>query len=212
MSTRSTCSLMTTRQPEAASASRTRTSLLQRTSIVWKGWDVWVGAVAGVIAGLCATSGNVRREGVTALLAEAAVGVTVLGVVLAALAIFTPTFDGLYRRVVVGAGGVKEALRPYMLTSSVGGAAATLAVVSALAWPILGVGLKMFTLGISTLLAVWAIAGTVSLVELTLFHAHQRAELMGIVEDVDLRTRGLGEPGQDDAMQSADPTRRRSVE
>ncbi|MGH2970456.1 MAG: hypothetical protein ACRDK0_15545 [Solirubrobacteraceae bacterium] len=196
---------MTTRRPKRtpATARAIKPSLRRRTAIVWKGWDFWVGV--GVIAGLCATSGSVRSEGVTALLAEAAVGVAVLGVVLAALAIFSPTFDGLYRRVVEGAGGVSDALRPYMLTSSVGGAAAVLAVVSALAWPILGSGLKIATLGLATLLATWAISGTVSLVGLTLFHARQRSELMGIVEGSDLHARGLRVSGEDERTASGDP-------
>jgi hypothetical protein len=172
-----------------------------RASNVLKGWDFWVGLLGGGIAAVAATSRTVRDAGVTVLLGEAAIGIALLSVVLAGLAIITPTFDGLYRRVLEKAGGVRQALDPYLLIAAVSGIGAVVAVLGALTWPELGTSLRVLILGLATMLAVWAISGTVSLVELTIFHADQRAELLRGIDDAEeLRVRRLAERRQGDRV------------
>ena len=74
--------------------------LVKKTSIVWRGWDFGIGLITGaLVLAVGASSNSVRGAGVTVLLAEAAIGVAVVGVMLAALAVFAANFDNVYRRV-----------------------------------------------------------------------------------------------------------------
>jgi hypothetical protein len=80
------------------------------------------------------------------------------------------------------AGGIREAMAPYMVVATVAGLSVLAALIVAVGWPEFSSALQMGGLGVSTALAAWSVAGTVSLVELTIFHAEQRAVLMGIQE------------------------------
>jgi hypothetical protein len=162
-------------------------ALLARTAIVWKGWDFYAGvAGAGFAAIGVASSRGVRDNGITILLAEAAVGVALLGCVLAALQIFAPSLDSLYRRILDQTeGGVAGALAPYMLTAAVAGLAAVAGVIAALLWPSFGVTMQTVATSVATLFAVYSIAATVSLVQLSIMHARLRARLLGGVDEAE---------------------------
>jgi hypothetical protein len=147
-------------------------------------WDGALGATCAIASAVIALDDNVRRSGVTILLAESAVGIAVLGAVLTALSVFATFFDGHYRRVLEGVGSLTRAMRPYLIVAAVGGGATVVGVIGALAWPApIGEFGQALVLGVATGLCVWAVAGTISLVSLTVFHAEQRAELMRAVED-----------------------------
>lgn len=146
-------------------------------------WD-FVGAIAvGAISVLLATKHAIREDSVTVLLAAGAAGLAILGVVLAAMAIIAPFVDSHYRRVLDHAGGVRSALAPYLLVAGVGALTAIVALVAALAWPTGGWLLQAVLDGLTMGLAAYAILGALSLVELTIFHADQRAKLQRGVED-----------------------------
>ena len=164
-------------------------SLSDRTAIVWKGLDLYVGLAAGAVAALSATSAPVRKAGVTVLLAEAAVGVALLSLVLGALAILTPALDGPYRRVLDTLGGVGRAFAPFKVVAFIAGTTAIAAMLAALAWPELGATVQTIAIALVTCLSVWAIAGTVSLVGMALFHAEQRANLLQGVDDAEAAVR-----------------------
>ena len=157
-------------------------------------WDFAIGIAAGGAAALAALNGGVRGNAPTVLLAELAVGLGVLAAVLAALTILTTFFDGHYRRVLEAAGGVPRAMLPYIVVAVLSGVGAVVALLSAAGWPAFGPSARIPLFGLSTGLCVWTIAGVVSLVEITMFHGTQRAELMRGVEDVtEVRARRLRE-------------------
>ena len=119
------------------------------------------------------------------LLALAALGAAILAVVLACLAIITPTMDGPYRQILDAAGGVRAAMAPYLHIATIGGAASVVAVLGAMAWPALSAPIEVVTLSIAALLGVWCVAGVVGLTALTLFHAEQRAELQKAIDNAE---------------------------
>lgn len=142
-------------------------------------WDFGVGLAVGALVAWLACDSAVRDQGVTLTIATGAVGVAIISAVLTALAVIAALFDGPYRRVLMNAGGIREAMAPYMVVASVAGLSVIAALIVAVGWPEFCPALQMWGLGISTALAAWSVAGTVSLVELTIFHAEQRAVLMG---------------------------------
>jgi hypothetical protein len=143
-------------------------------------WDFVVGLGVGVLVAWLACDSTVRDHGVTLTIATGAVGVAIISAVLTALAVIAALFDGPYRRVLIDdAGGIREAMAPYMVVASVAGLSVIAALIVAVGWPEFSPALQMAGLGVSTALAAWSVAGTVSLVELTIFHAEQRAKLMG---------------------------------
>jgi hypothetical protein len=71
------------------------------------------------------------------------------------------------------------------------GWATLLALVVALAWPALPMVAQAILFGLSTGLTAWAVAGSIQLVELTTWHADQRAILMRGVEDAKVRVARL---------------------
>ena len=147
-------------------------------------WDFGVGLVVGVLVAWLACSSAVRGQGVTLTIATGAVGVAIISAVLTALAVIAVLFDGPYRRVLIDdAGGIREAMAPYMVVASVAGLSVIAALIAAVGWSEFSPALQRWGLGVSTALAAWSVAGTVSLVELTIFHATQRAVLMGKQED-----------------------------
>jgi hypothetical protein len=148
-----------------------------------RSWDTYVGLGAGAVAGGLMGSDAVRGAAVAVLLAEAAIGIALTATVLGAVAIFATFFDANYRRVLDLAGGFRSALMPYITVSVIAAAAGLCGLLSALALPALQRDVAAAVVALSTLLCAWATAGTVSLVELTLFHATQRASLMAGADD-----------------------------
>jgi hypothetical protein len=130
-----------------------------------------------------ASSSAVRAQGVTIAVAAGACGVAVVSVVLGALAVISALFDGHYRRVLEMAGGIRNAMRPYLVVSAVAGCTTVAAIVTALGWPIFGMWGQLLSLAFTVFLTGWCVFGMVSLVELTIFHAESRAKLMRGIED-----------------------------
>jgi hypothetical protein len=141
-------------------------------------WDSYAGLVLGGGAGGLTLFRSVRTGAVPVLLAEAAIGVGLAAVVFAAMAIFGTFFDASYRRVLDLAGGFRSALMPYITVCVIAAACGCLGILAALALPAVPTWLAAVLCGVSTWFCGWAVAGTVSITALTLFHAHQRAELM----------------------------------
>ena len=145
---------------------------------VFKSWDFYVAAGCGGLAvGLFFLQG-VRQAAVPILITEAAIGVALTSTVFGAVAVFATFYDGSYRRVLELAGGLRSALMPFVVVGVVAASAGVVGVVAALALPALALWLAAVATGAATLLCVWALTGTVSLIELTLFHAGERARLM----------------------------------
>jgi hypothetical protein len=149
------------------------------------GWDFGVGLVVGGGTVALGTIASVRADAVTIHITEAAICAGLLATILGGLAIFATFFDAGYRRVLEHADrdGLAGAVRPYLVVSIVAGAGTIVGVVAAIADPAVGGLGAAFVLGGPTLLCAWAVAGCVSLAELTLFHAKERAALLRGAED-----------------------------
>lgn len=141
-------------------------------------WDCVVGLAAGLLTAWLACDSAVRDEGVTLAIAAGAVGVAIISAVLTALAVIAALFDGPYRQVLEKAGGIREATAPYLVVAAIAGMAVVVALIVAIGWVAFSPSLQRVGLGTSAALASWCVAGTVGLVELTIFHAEQRAALM----------------------------------
>src|SRR6266480_2635687 len=86
---------------------------------VFGAWDFWVGVLSAAVATIVATNGEIQQRGVLILLAEASFGAALLGIVLAALAVFTTLFDEYYRRILAATShGVKGAFFPYQVVAA----------------------------------------------------------------------------------------------
>lgn len=144
----------------------------------FRSWDFYVGVALGCVGAGASLVRSVRDAAVPILLAEAAVGVALTATVLAAMAIVATFFDPTYRRVLDLAGGFRAALMPYAVVGVVSAAGGAVGLIGALLLPALGKTVGAIDVGLSTLLFGWALAGTVAITELTLFHASQRASLM----------------------------------
>lgn len=149
--------------------------------------DAMVGLAAGVGAGVAVGfSKSIGKEAVTILLAEAAVGVALAAVVLAALAIFATFFDDSYRQVLEAASdrnSVRDATFPYEVVAALAGLSTIAGLLVALVWPALPPVGEIIGLGLATGLSIWAVAGSIQLVGLTAWHAEQRATLMRALGD-----------------------------
>jgi hypothetical protein len=156
-----------------------------------RSWDLYVGFVGfATTAALAAGSDHVRKDAVTILIAESALGVALLAVVLAALAVLVTFFDDYYRQILSQAPrGVPGAMVPYQVVAFVGACGASVGFLTALAWPILPDVLQALLLGLTTGFVIWAAAGTVQLVNITVFHGVQRARLLEAVDEVRSRMR-----------------------
>ncbi|MDX6622846.1 MAG: hypothetical protein QOE75_778 [Solirubrobacterales bacterium] len=142
-----------------------------------------MGLAVGALVAWLACDSAVRDQGVTLTIATGAVGVAIISAVLTALAVIAALFDGPYRRVLEAAGGIREAMAPYIVIAIAAGLSVTAALVVAVGWPEFSPVLQRVGLGVATALATWSVAGTVVLIELTIFHAEQRAALMRNEED-----------------------------
>jgi hypothetical protein len=156
-------------------------------------WDAGIGVLAGLGALALASDDAVRAPAVTILLAAAGIGVALLGAVLTAMAIIATFADGHYRRVLEAASGsTARAMEPYLIVGFVSAVCTVVSLLLALGWPTLGAIPETVGLALSLGLCAWASAGAVQLVELTIFHAGQRSELLRGIEDADaIRSRRL---------------------
>jgi hypothetical protein len=148
-------------------------------------WDFRTALGFGVGTFALAFVREVRDAAVPILISEAAIGVAVTATVFAALAVFTTFFDGTYRRVLELAGGFRSALMPYIVIGVVSAASGLSGLIAALALPALGSIAAEVDIAIPTLLCVWTLAGTVSLIDITVFHASARADLMAGADEAE---------------------------
>jgi len=146
--------------------------------------DFKIGLVAGTgSAAAVVASAVVRDSTAGVLLFEAGLGAGITGVVLGAIAIVV-NFDPYYLQILqLAPDGVRGALRPFLTVAVVGGAATVWSAMSALVAPALNTGAQAVAVGVGGLFTVWAVAGTVQLVELVVFHGEKRAELLQEIAD-----------------------------
>lgn len=158
--------------------SPSRIGELRRRHPIVGSLDFLGGIVVGTGAGVAAAfSASVRTNGFTALLALGGADIAVLGVSLIAVQLFVTLLDPEYELVLSHAGGVHAATKPYLANAAVAGMAAAVAITGAIAWslaPAVAAGLVM---GAATWLCIWAVFGTVQLVEISIFHVEQRSKL-----------------------------------
>jgi hypothetical protein len=122
---------------------------------------------------------EVRAAAVPIMIAESAIGIALTATVFAAIAVFATFFDTSYRRVLELAGGFRSALMPYQVVAVVSALAGIGGLIGALALPAIPTWADVGAIALSSGLCGWAIAGVVSVTELTIFHATQRAQLLG---------------------------------
>jgi hypothetical protein len=162
-------------------------------------WDFKAAALCGAGALVASLSQDVRDASIPVLITEAAVGVALTSTVLGGMAIFATFFDGAYRMVLDAAGGFRRALMPYAVVAAVAALATIVGTLAALALPALGRWPQILAIGASTLFCAWAVFGAVALVELTVWHAGERARLLrGVDEAAAIRAqrlRGRSEEG-----------------
>jgi hypothetical protein len=151
----------------------------------FRSWDFIVAVGFGGVGFGLAFVAAVRQAAVPILITEAAIGVAMTATVFGALAVFTTFYDGTYRRVLELAGGFRSALMPYIAIGVVAATAGLSGLIAALALPALGVWATAFAVAIPTLLCAWTLTGTVSLIEITLFHATERARLMAGADEAE---------------------------
>jgi hypothetical protein len=141
-------------------------------------WDLWVGLVAGPACGLVtALSAAVRGNGFTIALAAVGVDIAILGVVLVTMQLFLALLDADFALAIDNAGGLDDATRPYLTVAKVAGVGALVAIIGAICWAVAPWWGAALIIGATVLLAAWAIAGTVQLVELSLFFSDKRGRL-----------------------------------
>ena len=148
-------------------------------------WDFYVAGAFGAAGFGLTLVDDVRAAAVPVLITEAAIGVAMTATVFGAVAVFTTFYDGTYRRALELGSGFRAALMPYITIGVVSAAAGIAGFMGALALPALGAWLAAAVVGLSTLLCAWTLTGTISLTELTLFHASERADLMAGADDAE---------------------------
>ena len=159
---------------------------------IFRSWDFGLGLAVGVgtFFGLRA-SDFVTQQGVTILLAEAALGIAVLAVALTALSILVGLLGDEYIRVLemAHARGVTEALLPFQIVAWIGGATTLVGLGVLVAWDIRGPfnwstpTLRAIGIALPTALSAWCVAGTISLVNATVFHGEMRAKFRQVLQD-----------------------------
>lgn len=144
--------------------------------------DFICACVAALAVGLGAgLSGSLRESGVTILLFEGALGVAVLAVVLAALAILVAFLGEEYVALLQGTPlGVDGAIRPYSTIARVSAFATGSGLAGAFVWSLSPWWVQASVLACSTGFMVWALVGTVQLVGITAWHGRMRARMLEI--------------------------------
>jgi hypothetical protein len=171
------------RSPRGKMSSALGSWLRTNARSTFHSWDFYVAVGVGLGAGAATASRDVRAAAVPVTITEAAIGVALTATVFGALAIFATFYDAGYRRVLELAGGFRAALMPYMVVGIVSAVSGMVGLVAALVLPAFGRWPSVGAVGVSTLFCVWALTGTISLIELTIFHAAERAKLMTGADD-----------------------------
>lgn len=149
--------------------------------------DFYLGVVtaAGSFVGLAISSG--LRDGAGRLLiAEAAMGITILAVVLTALSILVAFLNENYLYLIrKSRGSIAAAIAPYRTLSVVGGTATIFALVGLFVWPVAPTLVKAALFGLASGFSMWALVGTIQLVGITARHGQLRARMPEIRESAE---------------------------
>src|SRR5260370_28053813 len=142
--------------------------------------DFGAGVVAGIASYFAITSSpELEKRAIDALLIEAGLGVAILAVALAALAILVSLLGAEYLVVLERAdGGVSGAFFPYKSVAVVSCITAVAALGSAFVWPLASSTVQGLLFGFSTLCTVWALVGTGQLAFITANHGTDRADVL----------------------------------
>ena len=142
--------------------------------------DFLLGLGAGFVTFFVADQqASLRENSLTVLLSMSGIGVAVVGFVLTAVGLLVTFMDPDYRTLLetVTSDGIQGATRPYKIASAIGGAASVSGLVGVALSQVAVDGLESTVLAVTAGLTVWAVAGTVQLVSLTLWHAGIRMRL-----------------------------------
>lgn len=151
----------------------------------FESWDLFVGGLAAAVVVVAAGfNGDVRSNGVTILIAESALGLALMSVVLGTLGLLVSFIDERYRQVIaLTPGGIGAAWQPYKTVAFLGGMAALVGLLAAVLWETMNNWGQATLLGCASGLLIWAIGGTIQIVFLTAWHGQQRARLMQVLSE-----------------------------
>jgi hypothetical protein len=151
---------------------------------VFVAWDFAAGVVIGLGIGLATVEvPKLATNGFTVMLAELALGVAVLAVVLTALSILVAFLGEEYVMFLKGSPlGIRGAIEPYRVISIVTGCQVFAALLAVVCWSLAPLWGQAVALGVVTGLATWSIVGTVQLVNLTARHGYLRSRMPEIRE------------------------------
>jgi len=152
-------------------------------------YDFYIGVPAGLLTGLIPALSNAAATMASALLiafggALAAILAVVVGFKTIFVALMTEEYVTALER---AEGGIKAAVRPYLIVAWVCGAGAFLSFAAAVSWPAVpehAWWLQWIVFGVPAALAGWGLLGCVSLVGLSNFHVEQRATLLRAIREV----------------------------
>lgn len=115
---------------------------------------------------------------------EVTVGLAVLGVVLASMAVLVTFMSDEYLLLLwTTKAGLRGVIRPFKVVALAGCAATIAALASAFAWTVLTELGRSLVFALCSALTVWALVGTVQLVYITAGHGERRAVLLERVRD-----------------------------
>lgn len=147
-------------------------------------WEPFLGIAGGALAAVLTWHGDLSANDVRPLIiAEASLGAGLTAAVVTAIAILTALVDDVYRMVLTQIGGVRRALMPFLIVAALSALTAVISLFALLLLPPASENLVVPAVAICSGLAVWSLAGVVSLVELVIFHAAQRAALLDGIEE-----------------------------
>ena len=143
-------------------------------------WDFQIalplGVVAGVFGGLSAT---IRANAANAVIGMGAIDVALLSVTLIAAQFLLSMEDENYIQVLtIASGSIRKAAQPYLTVAGVAGIGIAFSAISSLVWPPTVLWIAGSLLGVVVFLTGWTVGGTIQLIELTMWHADQRARLI----------------------------------
>lgn len=147
-------------------------------------WDCGMGVAGGALTGWAVDRWDlVNSEDTNLLLAEVALAVALLAVVITALAVLVSLMEDNYLRVLARSGGVLPALAPFRDTALISTLAALVAGGSAVASPAMLRLTSAIATGSATFLSVWGLWATFRLAVQIVFHGVQRGELLEGIQD-----------------------------
>jgi hypothetical protein len=143
-------------------------------------WDFQVAVLLGVVAGAFGgVDTKVRANTSNAVIGMGAIDVALLSVTLVAAQLLLTVEDENYVQVLtLASGSIKKAAQPYLIVAGVAGLGIVFSALSSLMWPPSELWVAGSLLGIVVLLTAWTVGGTIQLIELTVWHADQRAKLI----------------------------------